>query len=836
MQKLIWTNSDGDSIDLTSGNYGITNWEGFSNTSLNIQSQQVPFRDGAVFLDALLEQRELSVTLAIQDSGNLETRYRLRRELIHALNPKLGEGYLIYKNDFIEKRIKCIAQVPLFETHNSNDSGTPKATLVWNACDPYWEDVNETTISLKKGFTTIHNSGDIPTSILIDLFTTSANNVVISNYKNSKSLKLTQKIESSIEINTAIGNKTVKGINITWNGYLKTSLYDVCFAKKLNLMVAVGNGVILTSSDGINWNEQYMNENNLPLLLQRVIYSENLGLFIVTGLQSKVLTSSDGVNWGEQYIYEGETTISSDLSAICYSEELSLFVASSFDSTNTFLYTSSDGINWVKVLTLNNENNDLSFIYYSEDLNLFVAGGDTVILTSSDGVNWNETSISYNLSDIIYVSSKNAFYASGYQGIFKSSDGVNWIKLYDFSSFLAGITYSKELDLFVVVGTAGTIFTSINGVDWIDRTLVQQENNLIHCIFNPNINSYIIVGDNGILYTSSDGENWQIQTSDITNSLTAICYSQKNKKYIMTGYFYNEYNAIYTSSNGLDWNRIVIEPHFNAICCSEKLGIIIAVGYIKIGISSDGENWNYVDFVNPGTLNGITYSEELNLFVAVGDMIITSSNGYDWNLEDFTLGNDESLLSVCYSEELNLFVAVGKQGTSNGILYTSSNGHDWNLILTTKKLNDVVYSEDLSLFIAVGDFKILTSSDGVNWNETSINTYLNGITYSKELNLFVAVGHQWIYTSSDGVNWNEIQITRYLQKVCYSNVLNQFVAIGYYGNIVTSDVQENENLISILSDDSDISFNLDIGENKILLSAEGSITGRIAYKNKYIGV
>ena len=49
MQKLIWTNSDGDSIDLTSGNYGITNWEGFSNTSLNIQSQQVPFQDGGVF-------------------------------------------------------------------------------------------------------------------------------------------------------------------------------------------------------------------------------------------------------------------------------------------------------------------------------------------------------------------------------------------------------------------------------------------------------------------------------------------------------------------------------------------------------------------------------------------------------------------------------------------------------------------------------------------------------------------------------------------------------------------------------------------------------------------
>ena len=90
MQKLVWQNSIGDSVDLTSGNYGITEWEGFSNAPLNIQSQQVPFQDGAVFLDALMEQRELSVILKMQDNGNLENRYRMRRELIHILNPKLG--------------------------------------------------------------------------------------------------------------------------------------------------------------------------------------------------------------------------------------------------------------------------------------------------------------------------------------------------------------------------------------------------------------------------------------------------------------------------------------------------------------------------------------------------------------------------------------------------------------------------------------------------------------------------------------------------------------------------------------------------------------------------
>ena len=133
MQKLIWQNSKGEEINLTSGHYGITNWQGFSEVSSNVQSQTVPFQDGSVYLDALLDERELSVTLAIQDNNDLELRYQLRRELIHALNPKLGEGYLIYSNDFISKRIKCVANVPVFENHNSNDTGTPKASLTWTA-------------------------------------------------------------------------------------------------------------------------------------------------------------------------------------------------------------------------------------------------------------------------------------------------------------------------------------------------------------------------------------------------------------------------------------------------------------------------------------------------------------------------------------------------------------------------------------------------------------------------------------------------------------------------------------------------------------------------------
>lgn len=203
MQKLVWRNSLGDEINLTSGSYGITEWEGLSNTDLNIQSQQVPFEDGGVFLDALIEQRELSVTLAMNDGGNLETRYRLRRELIHALNPKLGEGYLIYTNDFISKRIKCVAQIPLFETHNSNDSGTPKASLTWVACEPYWEDLKQKSVSiLSGGIFKVRNEGDVaisPTDIYV---WGEGSNVSIKNLTNNTQLKISGAVK---DINATLG-------------------------------------------------------------------------------------------------------------------------------------------------------------------------------------------------------------------------------------------------------------------------------------------------------------------------------------------------------------------------------------------------------------------------------------------------------------------------------------------------------------------------------------------------------------------------------------------------------------------------------------------------------
>ena len=229
MQKLIWENSKGERLDLTSAPYGITEWEGFSGIELNVQTQKVPFQDGSVFIDALYEDRTIAVTLAIYDGNNLETRYRLRRALISALNPKAGEGYLIYKNDFIEKRIKAVANNPIFETHNSDMVGTPKASLSWTCCDPYWEDVEETTVKFRgTSKQQIDYDGDVETGLNLEYGGYSAK-IGIENLNESKEISISGVGSyKKIDISTQAGKKTVYASELTKEEKYKGLMANWC--------------------------------------------------------------------------------------------------------------------------------------------------------------------------------------------------------------------------------------------------------------------------------------------------------------------------------------------------------------------------------------------------------------------------------------------------------------------------------------------------------------------------------------------------------------------------------------------------------------------------------
>ena len=96
-----------------------------------------------------------------------------------------------------------------------------------------------------------------------------------------------------------------------------------------------------------------------------------------------------------------------------------------------------------------------------------------------------------------------------------------------------------------------------------------------------------------------------------------------------------------------------------------------------------------------------------------------------------------------------------------------------------------------------------------------------------------------ILTSSDAINWiSQISVvSTILHSVAYLESLYLFVIVGDNSCILKSDFTLAENLISKLSQDSDMTLGLEVGTNEMLISkSSGNLNGRIIFRKKYIGV
>ena len=846
MQKIKFINANGDEIDFTSGCYGVTGWKGLSNANLSLQTQKVPDYDGSVYIDGLLENREIELNLVINDGNNLQTRYEKRQELCKTLNPKLGEGYLYYENDAVQRRIKAISETPIIENKNADESGSVKATLVFDCTGVYWEDLEETVVELTSfEETSIINNGDISCAVKIEADT---QNIPAYSIKNDTQKINIRNIEDyrNILVNTEFGNKKVLGGKINWNfgniNYQRRIIYEK------GMFICIGKDTILTSSDGINWTNRILTTN----ILTGIVYSKRLDLFVVCGVTSSsanrpyIYTSSDGISWTSYYYSTTEHQYFQD---IIYSEYSRLFVGVS--STNS-IETSSDGITWTQV------NPGLTYkvlwgVTYSESLHLFVAVGESgTILTSSNGTSWvsRTSGVSNQLNKITYSESLGLFVAVGNNGvILTSSDGINWNTVTsNVSAILSNVKYFEILGLFVIVGNNGVILTSFDGINWIEQIDNIGEKNLSDVTYSVDLGLFISVGQG--VFSSFDLLDWtniigRVSSSDIYR----IAYSESLHLFVAVG----KYLTILKSSDGINWVNVSYDNSnsnfaFNDIIYSESLGLFVAVGfYVNRGIistSSDGIIWrggNIGSSLSGIGLTGVTYSEYLGLFVVVGasGTILTSSDGINWTQTTTEITN---VNKITYSESLHLFVAIG--GSNKWYISTSSDGINWTQIQLPENLtpHGITYSESLGLFVAVGNNRIYTSTDGINWNISYNKTIsLQNVRYFESLGLFIAVGNaRKILTSPNGQVWTEkdfSEVSINIYDISYIEDLSLFVIVGSDGYIFYSTTPPDTNIIDHLTSDSDMTFNLKPGENKLLVyNTQRTFNTKLTYRQKYIGV
>ncbi len=236
MQKLIFTNADGQSITLGSTKpYLLLSITGTGAVETDVQMQKAPFQDGKTYIDTILEPRTIHIEIGILTTTQ-EELHQKRREIAKVFNPKLGPGTLRYEYDGGAKEIEAVSDLaPVFPAGSGNQAqGFQKALLSLVCPSPFWLETYEESqemaawiggLSFPMQFplvfavsgqqVTITNSGDVETPVLIE-FNGPAVNPRVDNLTTGEYIRVQRELLSGqkLVISTAFGNKRVTLVDV----------------------------------------------------------------------------------------------------------------------------------------------------------------------------------------------------------------------------------------------------------------------------------------------------------------------------------------------------------------------------------------------------------------------------------------------------------------------------------------------------------------------------------------------------------------------------------------------------------------------------------------------
>ena len=349
-----------------------------------------------------------------------------------------------------------------------------------------------------------------------------------------------------LEINT--GGATGPALRLTYNtDGTGTVDFDVNSTGDLTInpsgnYVSIDNGMTGTVSyGGIEWVLRTSAADNQ---WNSVCWSPELTLFVAvatSGTGNRVMTSPDGITWTIR-----TSAVDNNWTNVCWSSSLSLFVAVSNSGTGNRVMTSPDGITWT--IRTSAADNSWNSVCWSPELTLFVAiaysGVGNRVMTSPDGITWTIRTSAANNSwfSVCWSPSLSLFVAVAYSGtgnrVMTSPDGITWtIRTSAANNSWFSVCWSPELSLFVAVASSGTgnrVMTSENGITWTIRTSAA-DNNWINVCWSPELLLFVAVAYSGTgnrVMTSPDGINWSIRTSAADNNWISVCWSPELSMFV----------------------------------------------------------------------------------------------------------------------------------------------------------------------------------------------------------------------------------------------------------------------------------------------------------------
>ena len=269
--------------------------------------------------------------------------------------------------------------------------------------------------------------------------------------------------------------------------------------------------------------------------------------------------------------------------------------------------------------------------------------------------------------------------------------------------------------------------------------------------------------------TSSDGVNWITGVGPSNQVRESVCYAQDKGLFVAVASMRT--NQASTSTNGTTWSSHATPmglPNAQAdmvwasVCYAQDKNLFVAVGrgtgeivpntypstyrHYMAMTSSDGMNWSIVESPTSVLYSSVCYAQDKGLFVAVGNAVVTSTNGRNWTTRS---APESSWLSVCYAQDKSLFVAVRNSSTTGDSVMTSSDGTNWTARNTPENYDwrSVCYAQDRGLFVAVGRALsslrsyVMTSPDGINWTvHNAPYGSWRSVCYAPDKGIFVTVG------------------------------------------------------------------------------------------------
>ena len=288
-------------------------------------------------------------------------------------------------------------------------------------------------------------------------------------------------------------------------------------------------------------------------------------------------------------------------------------------------------------------------------------------------------------------------------------------------------------------------------------------------VWSPELELFVAVGSDGTLnnvMTSRNGINWTYGTTPDSKIYRSITWSpQLNLFVAVSSDSSSSTQRVMTSSNGITWTlQTTPDKLWWNVCWSAELGIFVAVARYNVSFgsgnlvmtSTNGTTWTSQTSPADYNWSAVVWSPQLSLFVAVantggGNNVMTSPNGLNWTLRSCP---SNSWNTLTWSPQLGLFVAMAASGAvdANNKAMTSPDGINWTARSTANspfQLNygQVIWIAEIGLFVAAapgttgsGNKYVAYSSNGINWLFTSPlpngNSYAN-ISWSPELSMLV---------------------------------------------------------------------------------------------------